>query len=182
LTPLREKRGKPLLRRLVVRAPGRAAQGWLTAGPLRLRCALGPAGITRLKREGDRATPAGEFALLWAYYRSDRKPRPRSELAMRPMRKDQGWCEDPASRNYNRPVRVANDAPVDHMWRADQLYDVTIVLDYNFTQRKKGAGSAIFFHHARPGLTPTLGCVAIRPSDMRKLLPLLSKRARMRIG
>ena len=101
---------------------------------------------------------------------------------MRPMRPDQGWCEDPASRNYNRPVRVQNEAGVDHMWRADGLYDVTIVLDYNLTRRRKGAGSAIFFHHARPGLTPTLGCVAIRPSDMRKLLPLLSKRARMKVG
>jgi L,D-peptidoglycan transpeptidase YkuD (ErfK/YbiS/YcfS/YnhG family) len=182
LTRSREKPEKPLLRHLTVRAPARAAQGWLTAGPLRLRCALGPAGVARLKREGDRATPAGEFALLWAYYRPDRRLRPRSGLAMRPMRKDQGWCEDPASRNYNRPVRVANEADIDHMWRADELYDVTIVLDYNFTQRKKGAGSAIFFHQARPGLTPTLGCVAIRPSDMRKLLPLLSKQATMRIG
>jgi L,D-peptidoglycan transpeptidase YkuD (ErfK/YbiS/YcfS/YnhG family) len=179
---LRGKAAKPLLRRLIVRAPGRAAQGWLTAGPFRLRCALGPAGIVRSKREGDRATPAGDFALLWGYYRSDRKPSTRGGLAMRPMRRDQGWCEDPANRNYNRPVRVANEAGVDQMWRGDGLYDVTIVLDYNFTRRKKGAGSAIFFHHARPGLTPTLGCVAIRPSDMRKLLPRLSGKARMRIG
>ena len=101
---------------------------------------------------------------------------------MRSMRKDQGWCEDPASRNYNRPVRVSNEPAVDHMWRADELYDVTIVLDCNFTCRKKGAGSAIFFHHARPGLTPTLGCVAILPSDMRKLLPRLSAKAVMKIG
>jgi L,D-peptidoglycan transpeptidase YkuD (ErfK/YbiS/YcfS/YnhG family) len=149
---------------------------------LRLRCALGPAGIVHLKREGDRATPAGDFALLWAYYRPDRKPPQRGGLAMQPMRKDQGWCEDPVNRNYNRPVRVTNEAGVDHMWRADGLYDVTIVLDYNLTLRRKGAGSAIFFHHARPGLTPTLGCVAIRPSDMRKLLPRLSRKARMRIG
>ena len=180
-TAPRVKPAKPLLDRLVVRAPGRAAQGWLTAGPFRLRCALGPAGIVHRKREGDRATPAGKFALLWAYYRPDRGLRPRSGLAMLPMRMDQGWCEDPASRNYKRPVRVANEAGVDHMWRTDGLYDVTIVLDYNFTRRKKGAGSAIFFHHARPGLTPTLGCVAIRPGDMRKLLPRLSQKAKMRI-
>jgi L,D-peptidoglycan transpeptidase YkuD (ErfK/YbiS/YcfS/YnhG family) len=62
------------------------------------------------------------------------------------------------------------------------LYDLTIVLDYNFARRKKGAGSAIFFHHARPGLTPTAGCVAIRAADMRKLLPRLSGEARMAIG
>jgi L,D-peptidoglycan transpeptidase YkuD (ErfK/YbiS/YcfS/YnhG family) len=56
------------------------------------------------------------------------------------------------------------------------------VLDYNFTRRKKDAGSAIFFHHARPGLTPTAGCVAIGAADMRKLLPQLSGKARMAIG
>jgi len=178
-----EAPAKPLLRTIVVRArPGDRARGWLTVGPFRLPCALGPAGIVRRKREGDGATPAGTFALLWAYYRPDRKRPPSGGVKMRAMGKDQGWCEDPASRNYNRPVRAPADSAVDHMWRADRLYDVTIVLDYNFTRRKKGAGSAIFFHHARLGLTPTAGCVAIRPDDMRKLLPRLSKQAQMRIG
>ena len=58
------------LARLRVRArAGARARGWLTAGPFRIPCALGPVGIARLKREGDGATPAGWFALLWAYYR-----------------------------------------------------------------------------------------------------------------
>jgi L,D-peptidoglycan transpeptidase YkuD (ErfK/YbiS/YcfS/YnhG family) len=174
---------KPLLRNLVVHAqPGRRARGWLAAGPFRMPCALGPAGIVRRKREGDGATPAGTFALLWAYYRPDRKRPPRGGVPMRAMRKDQGWCEDPESACYNRPVRAPRHRGVDHMWRADDLYDLTIVLDYNLTRRKKGAGSAIFFHHARPGLTPTAGCVAIRASDMRKLLPRLSAQAVMTIG
>lgn len=174
---------KPLLRSLVVHAqPGRRARGWLAAGPFRMPCALGPAGIVRRKREGDGATPAGTFALLWAYYRPDRKRPPGSGVPMRAMRKDQGWCEDPQSVCYNRPVRAPSHRGVDQMWRADDLYDLTIVLDYNLTRRKKGAGSAIFFHHARPGLTPTAGCVAIRASDMRKLLPRLSAQAVMTIG
>ena len=101
---------------------------------------------------------------------------------MRPMRKDQGWCEDPSSRRYNRPVRLPSGEAVDRMWRADDLYDLTIVLDYNFRRRKRGAGSAIFFHQARPGLTPTAGCIAIRALDMRKLLPRLSSKARMIVG
>lgn len=100
---------------------------------------------------------------------------------MRAMGNDQGWCEDPAQANYNRPVRVSMTSGVDHMWREDHLYDLTIVLDYNFLQRKRNVGSAIFFHHARPNLTPTAGCVAIRAVDMRKLLPRLSREARMRI-
>ena len=56
---------------------GNRARGWLTAGPFRIPCALGPAGIVRIKREGDRGTPAGRFRLLWGYYRPDRR-RPRA--------------------------------------------------------------------------------------------------------
>ena len=68
------------------------------------------------------------------------------------------------------------------MWRDDDLYDLAFVLDYDFTRRRKGAGSAIFFHIARPGLTPTAGCVAIRAADMRRLAPRLSVNAVMTIG
>ena len=183
MTALAKRAPKQRLRRIVVRAlAGNRARGWLGVGPFRLPCALGPAGIVRRKREGDQATPAGVFALLWAYYRPDRRPPPHGGVPMRAMRKDQGWSEDPSSANYNRPVRVSIGSGVDHMWRPDHLYDVTIVLDYNFTKRKNGAGSAIFFHQARPGLTPTAGCVAIRPGDMRKLLPQLSAKAKMIIG
>ena len=70
----------------------------------------------------------------------------------------------------------------DRMWREDDLYDLIFVLDQNFTRRKKGAGSAIFFHLARPGLTPTAGCVAIRAADMRRLAPRLGAGAVMWIG
>ena len=52
------------------------------------------------------------------------------------------------------------------MWREDHVYDLTFVLDRNFSRRAKGRGSAIFFHLARPGLTPTAGCVAISAADM----------------
>ena len=68
------------------------------------------------------------------------------------------------------------------MWRDDNLYDLTFVLDYNVCPRGKSAGSAIFFHLARPGLTPTAGCVAIRAADMRRLAPRLAAGAVMMIG
>ncbi len=158
------------------------ARGWLTAGPLRIQCALGPAGVVRIKREGDGGTPAGRFALLWGYYRPDRT-RPRAAgISLKPMRRDQGWCEDPMSPRYNRPVRLPAVDCTDRMWRNDHLYDLTFVLDQNFSRRAKGRGSAIFFHLARPGLTPTAGCVAISPSDMRRLAPRLARGAVMEIG
>ncbi len=172
-----------LLTEIRVRSrPGDRARGWLTAGPFRMPCALGPAGIVRIKREGDRGTPAGRFALLWAYYRPDRWRRLGGGVPLKPMRPDQGWCEDPESPRYNRPVRLPSADCTDRMWREDRLYDLVFVLDQNFTRRAKGRGSAIFFHLGRPDLTPTLGCVAISPSDMRKLAPRLARNCVMHIG
>jgi len=171
------------LAHLRVRArPGDRSRGWLTAGPFRIACALGPAGVVRLKREGDGGTPAGRFPLLWAYYRPDRWRRQSGGVPLTPMRPDQGWCEDPASPRYNRAVRLPAPDCTDRMWREDRLYDLTFALDQNFTRRAKGRGSAIFFHLARPGLTPTAGCVAISPSDMRKLAPRLARGCVMEIG
>ena len=161
---------------------GERARAWLIAGPLRIACALGPAGIAYGKREGDSATPAGRFRLLWGYYRPDRRRAPAGGVPLRPMRRDQGWCEDPASGRYNRPVRLPAAEGADRMRRDDDLYDLVFVLDHNFTRRVKGRGSAIFFHLARPGLTPTAGCVAISAADMRKLAPRLARRAEMWIG
>jgi len=161
---------------------GARARGWLIAGPLRVACALGPAGIVRDKREGDGATPAGRFRLLWGYYRPDRRRPPAGGVALKPLRRDQGWCEDSASGRYNRPVRLPAADCTDRMRRDDALYDLVFVLDYNFTRRVKGRGSAIFFHLARPGLTPTAGCVAISAADMRKLAPQLARGAEMWIG
>jgi L,D-peptidoglycan transpeptidase YkuD (ErfK/YbiS/YcfS/YnhG family) len=180
--PRRRLNSHPLATLRVRPLAGNRARGWLVAGDLRLPCALGPAGIVRRKREGDGGTPAGRFRLLFAFYRPDRKRPAAGGVALRVLRRDAGWCEDPRSGSYNRPVRLPFALACDSMWRADDLYDLTFVLDYNFTQRRKGAGSAIFFHLARPGLTPTAGCVAIRAADMRRLAPRLSAHATMRIG
>jgi L,D-peptidoglycan transpeptidase YkuD (ErfK/YbiS/YcfS/YnhG family) len=171
----------PRILRVLPRATDRA-RGWLLVGPLRIPCALGPAGIRRVKREGDRATPAGTFAILWGYYRPDRKRPDAGGVPLRPMRRETGWCEDPDSPRYNRPVPLPARDCTDRMWREDALYDLTFVLDQNFRQRTKGRGSAIFFHIARPGLTPTAGCVAISAADMRKLAPRLARGAIMAIG
>jgi len=162
--------------------PGERAKGWLVAGNFRFPCALGPAGVVRRKREGDGGTPSGDFRLLWAYFRPDRLCPHTGGVALRPLFPDAGWCEDPLSARYNRPVRLDQRRVTDRMWREDSLYDICFVLDYNYSHRIKGRGSAIFFHLARPGLPPTAGCVALSRDDMRKLAPHLSKSARMRIG
>ena len=77
------------------------------------------------------------------------------------MRPDEGWCDAPADRNYNRSVKHPYRASAERLWRADGLYDVLVVLDYNERPRVRGRGSAIFVHVARPDYAPTEGCIAL---------------------
>jgi L,D-peptidoglycan transpeptidase YkuD (ErfK/YbiS/YcfS/YnhG family) len=168
---------------LVVR---RAAQvGPTLLGHLRvhaaitLPCALGATGIQHRKREGDKATPAGSMRILHGFYRPDRMIRPRCRIPLRPLDENLGWCDAPASPLYNRAIPQPTQASHERMWREDELYNVVLVLGYNIWPRHIGLGSAIFFHCAKPNLKPTLGCVALRPADMRRLLPRLSRETRI---
>ena len=135
------------------------ALGLLSAGGLRVPCALGRTGVRRRKREGDGATPAGRHGLLTVFYRADRLPQPVTGLPTRPLRPDDGWCDDPGDRRYNRLVRLPLAGRHERLWRPDGLYDILVVLDYNLARPEPGAGSAIFLHIASPGLAPTEGCV-----------------------
>ena len=140
-------------------------------------CALGRGGISSNKREGDGATPLAAMRILSGYFRNDHfGTARRSKLAMAPISADLGWCEVPDDRNYNRPVRIPYRASHETMKRDDRLYDACLVLDWNINPRRRGRGSAIFFHLARPGFTPTAGCVAVTARVMARLLPLLSDR------
>lgn len=127
-----------------------------------------------MKREGDHASPIGCFRLLFGYYRPDRQARPRAGLRLHPLGPKLGWCDDPASPAYNRLVATPCRWSHERLWRDDRLYDVVIVLDYNYRRRRKGRGSAIFLHCAHPDLAPTEGCIALRAADLRRLLPRLA--------
>ncbi len=169
-------------RTLTVRArPGKPTQGLLTIDGLVFGCALGPAGIRALKREGDGATPRAIMRVLTVFYRADRQRAGIGpvHLPVAPIRPDLGWCDAPADANYNRPVRLPYPGSHEKMWRADRLYNVCIVLDWNILPRRRRRGSAIFLHVARPGMEPTEGCIAVSPRTMARLLPLLTRNSRV---
>ncbi len=160
------------IERLIVSSTGATPwRGTLVAAPgTMVRCALGRGGIRQRKREGDGVTPAGRFGLVAAFYRPDRVRRPQTALPLAPLRPDSGWCDDPADRRYNRPVRLPYPASHEHLWRDDHLYDLLVVVDYNLVRPQRGVGSAIFLHLAAPGFAPTAGCVAVTGDAMRRLL------------
>ncbi|ALA17293.1 MULTISPECIES: L,D-transpeptidase [unclassified Chelatococcus] len=166
----------------VLPRPLEASRGLLVAGHVVLPCALGKGGVTRVKREGDGATPLGRFALGVLYLRPDKGARPRSGLPARRTRPDDGWCDAPGDRRYNRPVRLPYPASHERMWREDDVYDRVLDIRYNREPIRPGRGSAIFMHLARPGFAPTAGCVALRRADLNRLLPRLGPKTLLVIG
>ncbi len=135
-----------------------------------LRCAIGKGGISADKREGDGATPIGLLPLRRVLWRADRGPRPATALPCEPIALDDGWCDDPAHRDYNQAIRLPHPARHETLWRADAVYDVIAVLGWNDAPVQRGRGSAIFLHVARPDFAPTEGCVALPERELRRVL------------
>ena len=138
----------------------------LAGAGLRLRAAFGRSGVTAQKREGDGATPAGLLRLTRVLYRADRLRPPVCAVPVEPIGPLDGWCDDVGDAAYNKPVRLPCPASHEALWRADHVYDVIGVLDWNFAPVVKGRGSAIFFHVATPDYAPTAGCVALALADV----------------
>lgn len=139
-------------------------------------CLIGRSGAVAaaVKREGDGATPIGEFRLLAALVRPDRGVQVATRLPWRWLRPWDGWSDDAADPQYNRAVSRPHAFSAEPLWRDDCCYDVIVVLDHNLHPVVPGAGSAIFWHLMRPGQQATEGCVAVAPAVMQKLLPALS--------
>ena len=150
---------------ITITAPDR-----LECGGRAYRCALGRGGIVGNKLEGDGGTPTGTFALRRVLYRPDRLDRPATGLPVEPIAPDQGWCDDPAHPDYNRPVRLPFAASQEELWRDDAVYDLIVILGHNDDPPAPGKGSAIFMHVARPDYGPTEGCVALGLENLLEVL------------
>ena len=124
-------------------------------------------------REGDHKTPIGNYHMRFGLYRADRLPHPKTKLNFRPLRKDDGWCDATDDPAYNRFIRLPLSASHEKLWREDGAYDVIIVMSHNDSPPISGLGSAVFIHVAQPDDRQTLGCVALEPDVMIKLLPEL---------
>jgi L,D-peptidoglycan transpeptidase YkuD (ErfK/YbiS/YcfS/YnhG family) len=146
---------------------------WLDWGAGLKRAATGPAVIAVKGGEGDGITPRGSFPVREIFYRADRIAPPRTQLPVRRIEKDDGWCDAPDDPNYNRLVKLPYPASAENMWRDDALYDLLAVLGYNDDPVVPGKGSAIFLHLARSDYSATHGCVALAPDDLRAAIEQL---------
>lgn len=138
----------------------------LRVGRERLPCTIGKGGLTREKREGDGATPVGIHHIVGALYRPDRIAAHMVPDWATPIGLRELWCDDPAHADYNLQVSAPFAASHESLRRADPLYDLILLTDWNWPVAVPGAGSAIFLHRwRRPGY-PTEGCIAMAPSDL----------------
>lgn len=135
-----------------------------------MKACIGQNGISARKHEGDLCTPTGVYPLRRVFYRADRIARPVTTLPLSPIAPMDGWCDDPASADYNRLVTLPHPAGHERLWRDDHVYDLVVVIGYNDEPARAGAGSAIFMHLQRPDRAPTEGCVALSESDLRTVL------------
>ena len=136
----------------------------------KIKCSIGKNGITKNKQEGDLKTPSGTFKLKKIFYRKDRIKFIKTALKKNYIKKNIGWCDDPTSKYYNKEIKFPFNGSAEKLWRKDNIYDLIIVLNYNFNPIIKNKGSAIFLHICKKNYAPTTGCVAINKKDMMNLL------------
>jgi L,D-peptidoglycan transpeptidase YkuD (ErfK/YbiS/YcfS/YnhG family) len=145
------------------------------AGDRSMACSIGRSGWIAAadKREGDGATPLGDFALRGVLLRPDRIAAPLTALPWRWIDAADGWSDGVDDPGYNRPVRHPHGFSAERLWREDGLYDVIVVLGHNDSPPVAPLGSAIFLHCWRDGAA-TEGCVAIPREELLALLPRLA--------
>lgn len=137
----------------------------LRLGSWVIPCSIGRAGITNDKKEGDMATPSGVWQITGALYRPERLsgqvPSWAKPIGLRDL-----WSDDAGDSWYNQPVKAPYGPSHERLRRADPLYDLILVTDWNRSPTIAGKGSAIFIHTWRRPAYPTAGCIAMAQADL----------------
>ena len=155
--------------------------GLLKYKNLKFRCALGKAGIGEKKREGDFITPKGKYKITKVYYRADRIKKIKTNFRLYQIKKNMGWCDDPLSKNYNKLIKLPSKFGHEKLYRKDKLYDLILVLNYNFKPIIKNKGSAIFIHIDNKNYKKTMGCIGLKKKDLIFILKDIKKNITVKI-
>ena len=155
--------------------------GYLKYKNLKFKCALGKAGIGEKKKEGDFITPKGKYKIIKVYYRADRIKKIKTNFRLYQIKKNMGWCDDPLSKNYNKLIKLPSKFGHEKLYRKDKLYDLILVLNYNFKPIIKNKGSAIFIHIANKNYKKTKGCIGLKKKDLIFILKDIKKNIAVKI-
>ena len=143
----------------------------------KFKCCIGAKGITSKKLEGDKKTPKGTYTLGPLYFRNDRT-QPITKLKKIQIYKNMGWCDDPKSKLYNKPVQIKQSIKCEKLYKKNSIYDLLIPINYNTFKPRKNKGSAIFLHLTN-NYKKTLGCIALKKKDMLILLKLINRKTKI---
>ncbi|MBY6202968.1 L,D-transpeptidase family protein [Maritalea mobilis] len=140
-------------------------------------CTIGRGGVRSDKREGDGATPVGTHRIVGCLYRPDRMARP-CDWAV-PVGPRDLWSDDVRDDDYNLMVRAPHPFSHESLCRADPLYDLVLLTDWNWPRAEKGRGSAIFIHRWRAPGRPTEGCIGLNPVHLRWIVERVGFQTRL---
>ncbi|MCK0121868.1 L,D-transpeptidase family protein [Loktanella sp. F6476L] len=141
---------------------------------------IGRGGLTDRKAEGDMATPRGVHRIVGMLYRPDRIAKP-ADWAL-PIGPSDLWSDDVRDEDYNMMLRAPHAFSHEHLRRADPMYDLILITDWNWPYAVKGRGSAIFIHQWRGKGRPTAGCVAFRRDHLQWIVPRIRPDSRLVIA
>ncbi len=112
-------------------------------------------------------------------YRADRLGRDQVPRWAVPIGPGDLWSDDVKDPDYNLMVRAPHGFSHERLRRADPLYDLVLITDFNWPRADRGRGSAIFIHVWRGPRVPTAGCVAFRRADLLWIVRRLEYRSRL---
>lgn len=140
-------------------------------------CTIGKGGITSDKREGDGATPRGTHRIVGMLYRPDRITRPNTWAT--PIGPSDLWSDDINDADYNTQVKHPYPHSHEALRRADPLYDLVMIINWNLPNAIAGQGSAIFIHQYRRVGYPTEGCIGLRRDHLHALARSITTKTRL---
>ena len=152
----------------------------LIIGDFKFKCCIGKNGVKKRKIEGDNSTPKGVFTLGSLYYRKDRVRKPNTNLKIKIIKPNIGWCNESKHELYNKEISSQKKIRHEKLYRKDHKYDYLIVINYNIKKTIANKGSAIFIHLTK-NYYPTAGCIALKKKDFLILLKLINKKTKIKI-
>ena len=145
-------------------------------------CFVGKNGIGFKKREGDLITPKGRFKLIKIFYKKKELNQITTIIPKVEIKKNFAWCTDSRNKKYNSLISKPYGCEYEDLFRKDNLYDIFIILDFNYNSPIKYKGSAIFLHCSESKTKFTEGCIAMSKKDLLKLIPHITSSSNLIIN
>ena len=147
----------------------------------KFKCCIGKNGVKKNKIEGDKCTPKGIFELGTLYYRKYRVKKPITNLKIKNIKRNMGWCNDSKNKLYNKEIKVSKNIKHEKLFRKDYKYDYLLIIEYNTRKIKPNKGSAIFIHLTK-NFKATAGCIALLEKDFLIMVKLINNKSTIKIS